>query len=78
MRVRDDLIPDVAREDEGGTTGHRMEAAEETSDSELDEDGGPETDKAIRWLKAEWKPLVRFLRERDSDMVWEERYNGED
>lgn len=74
MRVRDELRPDAAKKDEGGITGPRMEVAEETSDRELDDDRGPETDKAREWLEAEWELIVKFLRERDSGMVWEERY----
>ena len=67
--VRDDLKTDAAVENEGDTTGHRREAAEEEDNSEVDDIEDRETEEALQWLGAEWESLTKFLRQRDSELI---------
>ena len=72
--VRDNPEPDAVRNIEGDVTGQRREAAEEKNDSEVDDIEDRETDKALRWLGAEWESLAKILRQRDSEVFWEDVY----
>ena len=63
-RVRDDLGSGVVKR-----RGHRKEAPEEDATETEDE----KTEKAIKWLKAEWNSSVMtILRQRDSDTQWDD------
>ena len=73
-QVRDDLKLEAAKKDEGDTTRYRREAAEEKTDSEVEDVENKETEEALRGLRAEWEALAKILRQRDPDIYWDEIY----
>jgi len=72
--VCNDLKSGAVRENAGNTTGYRREAAKEKDDSESDEVEDRETEEALEWLGAEWGSLAKILRQRDSEIDWEDVY----
>jgi hypothetical protein len=61
--VCDNVKSGAVRENAGDTTGYRREAAKEK-----------ETEEALEWLGAEWGSLAKILRQRDSEVYWEDVY----
>ena len=72
--VCDDLKSVAVGENVGDSTGYTMELAEEKDDNELDEIEDKETEKALKWLGVEWDSLAKILKQRDSEIYWEDVY----
>ena len=72
--VGDDLKSDATRKHEEDATGYRREAVGEKADSEADDIEDKEIEEALQWLGAEWESLAKILRQRDSEIDWEDDY----
>lgn len=66
--VCDNLKSGAVRENAGDTTGYKRD------DSHLDKTEDKEIDEALEWLGAEWRSLAKILRQRDSEIYWEDVY----
>lgn len=70
--VCDELRSEVRKEDQEDAGCGKKVAKE--SDSEAEDIEDQETEKAIEWLGAEWRSIVQILRQRDSNIDWDDVY----